>query len=244
MPEILRSSNTDLRSDQSQSLETLEQWEEDLGRHFVFDFRAVQDVLGQALNPTVTNYDEQTVDNSEIKVLEESDQNFEEDDDEEYHDLNESLNDTGDILDENIAREETADQQDSILEQYTEGDEPFFGENLFTNPLQALEDQENDRDINLPAPFPPPETQDESRETWITRFLYRRSNRTRRLPRGPGRFVNPPGSQVLFLIVHGIETIGAQPKRGDTALRYHPTLGRFVSFSSPLRHCWSYTASE
>lgn len=174
------------------------------------------------------------------------------DDWEEYFECEEHLSDDDYFLYDRDLREGMSEYINDQTERSSE-DEPQFAAHLFSNPLQSLEDQENNYDAsstNTTYSKKPSEKHSSKKlsRTWVTRFLSKKAkSRRRRMPRGPGRFIYPSSENVLLLFMNGINTYSARPTRGDTELlrhQKHRESGQFVSFSSPLRHCWTYISCE
>ncbi|KAA8573809.1 hypothetical protein EYC84_005365 [Monilinia fructicola] len=224
----------------------------DLEERCRFDFEMLRNALEETLDTTRGDGKENADDNSgtieELGANEEDSLlkiTFLEVSEEEHGNVEENVSDEDYLYhDETPQREVPGHPNPWTAEQ---AEEPLFKENLFENPLQALEDQENGLDIRLAeqsTPATPKITPCLLSRTWLTRFLARKPKGRRRMPNRPGKFVSPPGSQLLSLIVHGIRTNGVRPTRRDIELQRHPALGQYVSFSSPLRHCWTYTSSK
>ncbi|KAF7868450.1 hypothetical protein EAF04_004982 [Stromatinia cepivora] len=257
------SPNSTAESDSSRLPELFKKWGENIVWRRRFSFIALQNYLKQALDGNEENYDERCTDRrgtteelggndqeSELSAaflddLDEEDGVGGEDKDgnSEYYDCLEAMSDDDYFFYDKILQEETLDHDNKPKD-----NESFFGEHLFNNPLQALEDQENNSESHLPKPIKPSEPQRKPfslSKTPIKRFLAKKPKGRRRtsLPNGPARFVGAPGDQILVLIVNGINTTGVPPTRGEIELwrhRRHWKFGQYVSFSSPLRHCWSY----
>ncbi|TGO89232.1 hypothetical protein BPOR_0119g00190 [Botrytis porri] len=206
---------------------------------------------------TGANNQESELEAAFLKDSDEENEGVEDDGDEdweEYFDCEEKLSDDDYFLYNIDLREGMSEYINNQAERSSEvEDEPQFAAHLFSNPLQSLEHQENNRDASPPNSNKP-NKQSEKRppqklsRTWVTRFLAKEAkSRRRRMPRGPGRFIYPSSDNVLLLLMNGININGARPTRGDTELlrhQRHRKSGQYVSFSSPLRHCWTYISCE
>ncbi|KAF5876192.1 uncharacterized protein Bfra_002594 [Botrytis fragariae] len=274
--ETPESPRTTTESNSSQMPDILGQWGS-LETYSRFNFEALQHALKQALTGSQRNDDCKYADQMEstaetgtkdqeseleaafLKDSDEEDEGAEEDGDEdweEYFDCEENLIDEDYFLHDRGLREEMSEYINDQAERSSEEDEPQFAAHLFSNPLQSLDDQENNHDASLPKstkPNKPSEKRSSQKlqklsRTWVTRFLAKKAkSRRRRMPRGPGRFIYPSSDNVLLLLMNGINTNGARPTRGDTELlrhQRHRKSGQYVSFSSPLRHCWTYISCE
>ncbi|KAF7899203.1 uncharacterized protein EAF01_008416 [Botrytis porri] len=240
-----------------------------------FNFEALQHALQQVLTggqrndnskrtdqmesaaETGANNQESELEAAFLKDSDEENEGVEDDGDEdweEYFDCEEKLSDDDYFLYDIDLREGMSEYINNQAERSSEvEDEPQFAAHLFSNPLQSLEHQENNRDASPPNSNKP-NKQSEKRppqklsRTWVTRFLAKEAkSRRRRMPRGPGRFIYPSSDNVLLLLMNGININGARPTRGDTELlrhQRHRKSGQYVSFSSPLRHCWTYISCE
>ncbi|KAF7942826.1 uncharacterized protein EAE97_006280 [Botrytis byssoidea] len=271
--ESLESPQPTAESQSCQMPDVLRQWGS-LETYNRFNFDALQHALKQVLIGGQRMDDERNADKidsiadtgaedqqSELEAafLKDSDEENEgveddrDDDWEEYFDCEEELSDDDYFLYDGNLREGMSEYINDQAEEISEEDEPQFAAHLFSNPLQALEDQENNHDASLTNSTNPKEASEKSSykklsRTWVTRFLANKAkSRRRRMPRGPGRFIYPSSEDVLLLFMNGIKINGARPTRGDTELlrnQKHRESGRFVSFSSPLRHCWTYISCE
>ncbi|TGO69933.1 hypothetical protein BOTNAR_0005g00150 [Botryotinia narcissicola] len=260
-------------SQSSQMPDVLGQWGS-LETYNRFNFDALQHALKQALIGGQRMDDEKNADQMdsiadtgvedqqsepEAAFLKDSDEENEgveddgDDDWEEYFDCEEELSDDDYFLYDSNLREGMSEYINHQTEEISEEDEPQFAAHLFINPLQSLEDQENNYDASPTTSTNPKEASEKSSykklsRTWVTRFLAKKAkSRRRRMPRGPGRFIYPSSEDVLLLLMKGIKINGARPTRGDTELlrhQKHRESGQFVSFSSPLRHCWTYISCE
>ena len=221
-------------------------WKQDLAWSRVLDL----DVLEQALDDIERNNEDTDVDQDEkIDLLAESGPASkpkatvrDEDEAQKFYGKDDKLSGE-DVIYDTFSQEDMNDDSNHQAEIQNDIDEPLFVSYLFSNPLQALEDQENGIDVCLPRSLKPVsllESPFQVSKTWLTRFLTKKPRCRRRMPGGPGKFVVPSGSQALLLIVYGISINGVRPTSGETVLRQHRKLGRYVSFSSPLRHCWTY----
>ncbi|TGO43309.1 hypothetical protein BHYA_0002g01140 [Botrytis hyacinthi] len=267
----LESPQPTAESQSSQIPDILGQWGS-LETYNRFNFEALQHALKQALTGGQRKDDkradqmESIVDTGakdqqselEAAFLKDSDEENEgveedgDDDWEEYFDCEDELSDDYYFLYDRVLREGMSEYINDQTERISE-DEPQFAAHLFSNPLQSLEDQENNYDAS-PTDLTNPKTASEKRSskklsrTWVTRFLAKKAkSRHRRMPRGPGRFIYPSSENFLLLLMNGIKINGARPTRGDTELlrhQRHRESGHFVSFSSPLRHCWTYISCE
>ncbi|TGO22538.1 hypothetical protein BPAE_0164g00250 [Botrytis paeoniae] len=194
-----------------------------------------------------------------LKDSDEENEGVEEDGDEdceEYFDCEENLSDEDYFLHDRGLQEGISEYINDEAEQKPEEDEPQFAAHLFSNPLQSLDDQEHNHDaspLNSTKPNKPSEKRSSQKlqklsRTWVTRFLAKKAkSRRRRMSRGPGRFIYPSSDNVLLLLMNGININGARSTRGDTELlrhQKHRKSGQHVSFSSPLRHCWTYISCE
>ncbi|KAF7927870.1 hypothetical protein EAE99_005247 [Botrytis elliptica] len=271
--EPLESPQTTTESNSSQMPDILGQLGS-LETYSRFNFEALQHALKQALTADQrkddgrpanqiesteeagANDQESELEAAFLKDSDEENEGVEEDGDEdweEYFDCEENLSDDDYFLYDRGLRDGVSEYINEEEEQGPEEDEPQFAAHLFSNPLQSLEDQENNYDAsppnltNLKNPSDKLFSQKLSR-TWVTRFLAKKAkSRRRRMPRGPGRFIYPSSDNVLLLLMNGIDINGARPTRGDTELlrhQRHRESGQFVSFSSPLRHCWTYISRE
>ncbi|KAF7884869.1 hypothetical protein EAF00_010687 [Botryotinia globosa] len=256
-------------SHSSQMPNVLGQWG-NLEKYNRFNYEALQHALKQVLTGGQRKDDDKSADQMEstadtgakdqqseleaafLKDSDEENEGVEDDGDddwEEYFDCEEELSDDDYFLyDENL-REGMFEYINDQTEGVSEENEPQFAAHLFSNPLQSLEDQENNYDASPTNSTNPKAASEKSSckklsRTWVTRFLAKKAeSRRRRMPRGPGRFIYPSSEDVLLLHMNGIKINGARPTRGDTELLRHQKYresGRFVSFSSPLRHCWTY----
>ncbi|KAF7959877.1 hypothetical protein EAE96_001480 [Botrytis aclada] len=172
---------------------------------------------------------------------------------EEHFDCEENLSDDDYFLYDIGLRDGMSEFINVQEERNPEEAEPQFAAHLFSNPLQSLEDQENNHDATPPTSTKPDKPAKKCSDkklsrTWVSRFLAKKAkSRRRRMPRGPGRFIYPSSEYVLLLLMNGISINGARPTRGDTELlrhKRHRKSGQYVSFSSPLRHCWTYISCE
>ncbi|TEY81818.1 hypothetical protein BOTCAL_0031g00100 [Botryotinia calthae] len=239
-----------------------------------FNFEALQHALKQALiggqrndvstragqvestAETEANDQESELESAFLKDSDEENEDGYEDEDEnweEYFDCEEILSDKDYFFHDGVLQEELSGYQNNQAERGSEGDESEFAAHLFRNPLQSLEDQENNVAFSPPNSTKPnkPPKKSSSRKvsrTWVTRFLAnKQKSRPRRMPRGPGRYIYPSSGDVLLLLMKGININGARPTRGDTELlrhQKHRKAGQYVSFSSPLRYCWTYISCE
>ncbi|KAJ8070884.1 hypothetical protein OCU04_001243 [Sclerotinia nivalis] len=253
------SPNSTAAADSSRLPEVFKKWRENIVWRRRFNFVALQNYLEQDLDGTEGNHGEKCTDGRErteelggndqeselnAAFLDDSD---EEDGDLEYYDCLEPMSDDDCFFYDTLLQEDMLDHDNNPVEK-AKDNEPFFGDHLFNNPLRALEDQESDSESHPPKPIKPAKPHPKSfslSKTPIKRFLAKKikSKRRKSVPNGPGQFVGAAGDQILVLIVNGINTTGVPPTRGEIELWRHGRyrkFGQYVSFSSPLRHCWSY----
>ncbi|TGO59743.1 hypothetical protein BCON_0041g00070 [Botryotinia convoluta] len=253
--EPLEPPQTTAESNSSQMPDILGRWGS-LETYSRFNFEALQHALKQALTGGQRNDDGKRGDQMEstaetgandqkselevtfLKDSDEENEGVEEDGDEdweEYFDCEEKLSDEDYFLHDRGLREGMSEYINDQTERSSEEDEPQFAAHLFSNPLQSLEDQENNHNASLPnstKPNKPSEKRSYQKlsRTWITRFLAKKAKgRRRRMPRGPGRFIYPSSENVLLLHMNGISTNGARPTRGDTEKQRDPE--RVLSWS-------------
>ncbi|QSZ33963.1 hypothetical protein DSL72_005543 [Monilinia vaccinii-corymbosi] len=146
-------SESTVQSDSSQRRRFADRVEDLEGRH-MFDFEALRNPFEEDLDPTEGVGDDGLNAESERTIggLEDSEQESvmkatflddsdEDDEDEEAGDAEESSSDEDYFYDAIIFRRETSDHQNPLVVEELQDEEPLFAEDLFADPLKALEDQ-------------------------------------------------------------------------------------------------------
>ncbi|KAB8303556.1 hypothetical protein EYC80_004961 [Monilinia laxa] len=170
---------------------------EDLEECHRFDLNILENTLKETLDTTrgddkesADNYTitEELSDNEQDSVLKVT---FLDVSEEEHGNAEENLSEEDYFSHHEALQIEIPDDPNSSAAEEAEDEKPLFGKDLFENPLQALEYQENELDSHLTEPSMPamPEiTRRLFSKTLLTRFMAGKPQSRRRMPNGPGEF--------------------------------------------------------